>query len=90
MKPQILKLPDKPELSKLISDGELLSTVTAVPDNLMNLYKEEMKMYAREKKRFELDCQSVYLLVKGQCSPKMFLELKGFDDFNRVKEEFHL
>ena len=52
VKPTMMKVPDKPELSKLIADGEILTTATAVPDNLMDLYKEEMKMYAREKKRF--------------------------------------
>ena len=65
VKPKMLKLPDKPELLKLTADREVLLTVMAVPDNLMDLYKEEVKIYAREKKRFELDCQSVYLLVKG-------------------------
>ena len=56
----------------------------------MDLYKEEMKMYAREKKRFELNCRCVYLLVKEQCSPNMISELKGFDIFDTIEEEFHL
>ena len=89
-RPVILKIPVKPELTTLQEYGTLESTDTAVPDNLMNLYKEKMKMYAREEKKFELDCQSVYLLVKGQCSPKIISELKGFDDFDTIKEEFHL
>ena len=90
VKPKMMKLPDKPELSKLIADKEILSIVTAVPDNLMDVYKKEMKMYAREKKRFELDSQCVYLSMKEQCSPKMISELKGFDIFDTIEEEFHL
>ena len=68
VKPTMMKLLDKPELLQLIADRELTSADKAVPDNLMDLYKEEMKIYAREKNRFELDCRCVYLLVKGQCS----------------------
>ena len=79
VKPTILKILEKPELSKLIADGTLTSADTAVPDNLMDLYKEKMNMYARVENKFELDCTSVYLMVKGRCSLNMISELKGFD-----------
>ena len=89
-KPAILKIPEKPELATLQGNRTLFSTATAVRDNLIDLYKEKMEMFARDKKKFEFDCQCVYLLVKGQCSPKMILELKGFDDFDTFEKEFHL
>ena len=90
VKPTMMKIPDKPELSKLIADGELTSSDKVVPDNMMDLYKEEMKMFAREKKQFELDCRSVYLLVKEQYSPNMISELKEIDEFDVIKKSFHL
>ena len=90
VKPTVLKIPVKPELSKLIADGTLTSADTAVPENLMDLYKEKMKMYAQVEEKFERDCISVYLLVKGQCSWNMILELKGFDEFDVIEQDFHL
>ena len=48
-----------------------------------------MKIYAREEKKFELDCQSVYLLLTGQRSPRIISETKGFDDLDTIEEKFH-
>ena len=70
-KPSMMRVPKKPELSALIADGTLLSNDTIVPDNLMDVYKEKMKVYARTELKFEADCESAYSLVIGQCSLKM-------------------
>ena len=43
-KPAMMKVPVKPELSALVTTGTVLDTATAVPDNLMDVYKEKMKV----------------------------------------------
>ena len=32
----------------------------------------------------------MYLLVKGQCSPNIISELKRFDEFDIIEQDFHL
>ena len=79
-----------PDLAELIADGTLPTGTKAVPTNRMDLYKGKMKMFARVEEKFERDCTSVYLLVKGQCSPNMISELNGFYEFDVIEEDFHL
>ena len=62
-RPAMLKVPVRPDLVTLQANRTLTSTDTAVPDNLMDLYKEKMQKYAKVELKFELNFQSVYLLV---------------------------
>ena len=70
-KPSNLKAPIKPELSALIADGTLTRNDGVVPENLMDVYKESVKIYGRTELKFESDCESAFSLVIGQCSPNM-------------------
>ena len=90
VRPIILKIPVTPKLLKLIVDKTLATGDTAVPTNMIDLYKEKMKMFAQVEEKFKRDCTSVYLLVKGQCSLNMISELKGFEEFDVIKQDFHL
>ena len=90
VKPSALKLPVTPVLSDMIADGTLPSGTTAVPQNYKDLYTEKMKAYAKTEERFERQCMDVYQYFKGQCSPFMISELKGFDEYVTIEEEMHL
>ena len=88
--PTALKIPVTPVLSDMIAAGTVPLGTTAVPQNYTDLYKEKMKMYAKTEEKFERDCMAVYQYCKGQCSPFMISELKGFDEFDTIEEQMHL
>ena len=89
-KPAMLKVPVKPTLTGLIPNGTLVDTTTVVSDNHLDMYTQKIKMNAKVEIKFELDCQRAYLLVKGQCSPKMIAKLKCHDDYGNIEKQFHL
>ena len=83
-------MPVTPVLLDMIADGTLPTGTTAVPQNYTDLYTEKMKMYAKTEEKFERQCMDVYQYCKGQCSPFMISEMKGFDEYETIEEEMHL
>ena len=90
VKPTNLRAPIRPELAALISDGTLLDTATAVPENFMDVYREKVKIYSKIELQFEQHCESAFSLVIGQCSPNMISELKCHDEYDAINDEYQL
>ena len=82
--PPLLRLSSKPTLAKakiLLNN----TTITSVLVELEDLYKEQMKVYAKKVNKFEKDGMQAYLMVIGQCIDNMIYKLECNDDYTLLK-----
>ena len=67
--PSIFKLLTKPLLERFkAADTTQPSAISEVPEEFEDLYKEQLKMYAKKLDKFEKDVMQAYLMVVRQVS----------------------
>eukprot|EP00588_Corethron_pennatum_P021726 CAMPEP_0194330290 /NCGR_PEP_ID=MMETSP0171-20130528/51403_1 /TAXON_ID=218684 /ORGANISM="Corethron pennatum, Strain L29A3" /LENGTH=612 /DNA_ID=CAMNT_0039091343 /DNA_START=237 /DNA_END=2075 /DNA_ORIENTATION=+ len=63
------------------------SSVTAVEESLLDLYKYRMKDFVQRTREMDTACRTTYSLAYGQCSPTVRAKLEALSEYKDVAAE---